>query len=464
MASTNQGRSLKKFCSLLTYIEHRNRELYDTIHDLCLTGIFNTRRGRSVTFLMPDSKSSFHSKIVNAAYGANPDKAVNLIRACVLLVRITSLDEFAKADGGKLPNELKQDLEVDKPGDSEVVLKNGSATIIADGSFRPLYETSRFGVFIIKSGEVGTDNSGTVVRLPPKSKAKTMETFDGAFEISGGMERVMQAHVQSKMMHRKTLVKTMLDSWKASVTARKDVPEWLIAEGTNVFVKAAVSLYSFLQAKRPREFIVMRELLDPNPMCICVILSNFVEDDIYNEWVADTPGEIKYTYAAYEALIATQEQRTTFNVDECLDTSIQLIKKGDMKKYLNLFSDAYAEMYKANGAKMLSYHEGLFIALDLLRASHTGNTTLVKKLCEVFYRHYCLGQSSILTSQVALDSRLLDSSIACKSFAFMQTLYFAPRNNSTKSKSTVLANWQEPPVTLAATRIDPTDIVKKIYA
>ena len=77
--SGNQSRTPKKFCSLLTYIEHNNRDLYDTIQDLCLTSIFNTRRGRSVTFLMPDPKSKFHAKIINAAYGKNPSDAVDLI-------------------------------------------------------------------------------------------------------------------------------------------------------------------------------------------------------------------------------------------------------------------------------------------------------------------------------------------------------------------------------------------------
>ena len=464
MASTNQGRSLKKFCSLLTYIEHRNRELYDAIHDLCLTGIFNTRRGRSVTFLMPDPKSSFHSKIVNAAYGADPDTAANLIRACTLTVHIKSLDDFAKVDGGKLPNELKQQLEVETPGKKEVILKNGDATIIADGSFIPLYETSRFGVFVIKSGEISTDNSGAPDRRPtPRSTSKKMQTFDDAFEISGGMERAMQTHVKSNSINKHALVKAMLNSWKTQIHSKGTAPNWLINDNENIFIKAAVSFCSYIEAKEQNEAHRIFNLLDENPMCICAILCIFVDDALYDRWVNDNPTTPPtFSYAKYSTFL-NNRNGTSFDMAACLKDSIEHIRAGNMDSYADMFINTYSTLYGDNATKMLAYHESLFVLFGLLRAVESGNTSKVDSFIEIYNLHYCVGKQAMLTSKASLANDILNSALACKSFEFMQTTYFVPRNDS-NIKTLDINNWNETSVKLDVTRLNPVPVVKSYFA
>lgn len=466
MESTDQGRSLKKFCSLLTYIEHRNRELYDAIHDLCLTGAFNTRRGRSITFLMPHPKSSFHTKIINSAYGADPDLAANLIRACLLTVHIKTIDEFAKVDGGKLPNELKQELEVEKAGKSEVVLKNGNATIIADGSFAPLYETSRFGVFVIKSGELSTDNSSAPDRnSTPRSKKKKMDDFDNDdFPISGGMEAKMQSYVNANKMNKHALVQTMLNSWKQQLTVKTAMPDWLASDAQNVFTKAAVSFYTFISGRTDSQKYF--DLLDENPVCICAILCIFVDGDIYDQWVNATDAStINYSYSTYLGFVA-KRTRPVYNVTECLDASIKLINAKNLKGFAEQFLAAYKVMYPDGdmAKKMLVYHEALFILFDMLRSINAKHKSKIEAYINIYNTHYCSAKTPMLTNPTG-DAGFNDMAIACKAFEFMQSTYFAPQPPGKETKQpTQLDSWKEPGVKLNNSRYDGTQLVIKYFS
>lgn len=426
--SSDSSRTPKKFCSLLTYIEHKNRDLYDTIQDLCLTSIFNTRRGRSVTFLMPDQKSKFHAKIINAAYGQNPSDAVDLIKACTILLHLKDLDAFSNVNDGKLPNELKQELEIETPGGKQVILKNGNATIIADTSFHPLYDTSRFSVFVIKSGELNTDN----ISVPDKPKSyntktdKKMDTFEGAFEndyVTGGapvtedynnvyktpqvlVGNILEYDIQSKVTKRPSFLKNSSDE--------------------NVFVAMAVSFLEHMNVK-DQDKLKSRyvQLLHPNPMCICTMLCNSVDADDYATWIKNPDTDVKYSYSAYLKFMEMQVKNTE-NLTPFIDKITSHIKTRNVKEIPNDVLSLYSKRFGNDAKSTLAHHESIFLLNSYLRCTISKDYSGAKKYAEIYKLYYCANSDPMIISDTTLDSPLMETAVICKAFEFIRsdTFYY----------------------------------------
>jgi hypothetical protein len=434
--SGNQSRTPKKFCSLLTYIEHNNRDLYDTIQDLCLTSIFNTRRGRSVTFLMPDPKSTFHATIINAAYGKNPSDAVDLIKACTILLHLETLDAFSNVENETLPNELKQGLEIETPGEKQVILKNGNATIIADTSFVPLYTTSRFSVFVITSGEINTDN----ISVPDKPKTyntktdKKMDTFEGAFEndyVSGGAPVTNNTEAYSTPHE---LVREILD-YDIESRQRKRPSFLKNSDDGNVFVAMAVSFLRHMSIKDSdalkSKYI---QLLHPNPMCICTMLCNSVDDNDYKTWV-DTPDDANtsYMYEEYETFLNMQV-KTTENIAGFIDEIANLIKKRSVSNITTNVLGLYAKRFGKDMAKStLTHHESIFLLNSYLRCIASKDYSDAKKYADIYKHYYCAaGSTPMIISDTTLNGPLTETAVICKAFEFIRSDSFYYPNKDTR--------------------------------
>lgn len=166
------SKHVKKYCSILKYLEHQDPALYDIIDQLCLARNFLPRRNTAgVTFLRPDKEML--NEISDAAYGNNPESAVNMIQSLILLDDLDSLSDFgAKKDD--IPTFLMTKLPVDKVTDKAVTLTTGN-TIVADNKFEARKDRDNMSVYIIsgKPIDLSSGPKATMIHTKGGPKPKT---------------------------------------------------------------------------------------------------------------------------------------------------------------------------------------------------------------------------------------------------------------------------------------------------
>lgn len=111
-----------KYCKISVYLEHNAPSLYQNINDLCLFGALNTRRGRGVTFIIPDKKTQ--EVINNATNGKNPEDAVNMIKNLIVPMYLENPNDYMKE---YTPTSNKGTaLDIKSVSSKEVTLSNGT--------------------------------------------------------------------------------------------------------------------------------------------------------------------------------------------------------------------------------------------------------------------------------------------------------------------------------------------------
>ena len=163
------SKKVKKFCRVTKFLEQTNKDLYQALDDLCLFGLFRTR-GRGVTFLYPTDKS-YRKKIIDHAYSNNPEKAVDMIKALVLLDYLPSPTDFNNKKDD-IPNALHKKLEVDSADANGVKLKSGHKLEV-DKSFVPLRAGEPVAVYKISGkGELPLTGAASTMKYNNKSKGE----------------------------------------------------------------------------------------------------------------------------------------------------------------------------------------------------------------------------------------------------------------------------------------------------
>ena len=161
------SKKVKKFCRVTKFLEQTDKDLYQALDDLCLFGLFRTR-GRGVTFLYPTDKS-YRKKIIDHAYSNTPEKAVDMIKALVLLDYLPSPTDF-KNKKDDIPNALHKKLEVDSADANGVKLKSGHKLEV-DKSFAPLRAGEPVAVYKISGkGELSLTGAASTMKYNNKSK------------------------------------------------------------------------------------------------------------------------------------------------------------------------------------------------------------------------------------------------------------------------------------------------------
>lgn len=146
-------KKVKKFCRVTKYLEQIDKALYQALDDLCLFGLFRTR-GRGITFMYPTDKS-YRTKIIDHAYSNNPEKAIEMVRALVLLDFLPKSSMF-KSKQDDIPNALHNKLDVLDANDTEVKLKSGHKLVL-DTSFKTLRDDDNVAVYKLSgNGELPT--------------------------------------------------------------------------------------------------------------------------------------------------------------------------------------------------------------------------------------------------------------------------------------------------------------------
>ena len=154
-------KKLKKFCGLTKFIQQNDKDLYQALDDLCLFGLFRPR-GRGVTFLYPSDKA-YRKKIIDHAYSNNPEKAVDMVRALVLLDYLPAPADF-KNKKDDISNALHKKLEVESADSKEVKLKSGHKLIV-DSSYAHLRDGDPVAVYMLTGkGELPTTGTASVMK------------------------------------------------------------------------------------------------------------------------------------------------------------------------------------------------------------------------------------------------------------------------------------------------------------
>jgi hypothetical protein len=161
------SKKVKKFCRVTKFLEQTDKDLYQALDDLCLFGLFRTR-GRGVTFMYPTDKS-YRKKIIDHAYSNNPEKAVDMIKALVLLDYLPLPADF-KNKKDDIPNALHKKLEVDSADSKEVTLKSGHKLSV-NKSFATLRDGEPVAVYSISGkGELSLTGPASTMKYNNKSK------------------------------------------------------------------------------------------------------------------------------------------------------------------------------------------------------------------------------------------------------------------------------------------------------
>jgi hypothetical protein len=131
-----------QYCKLAKFLQLEATPIYETIDNCCLFGLLSERRGRGVTFLLPDPKTQ---KEIASLVRTDTPKAVSKIKALVLPMYLPSTSEWASPPSA-LTNELKHSISATVDGKS---VKIGKLTATLNTDYRRLHDTSTTAVWNI---------------------------------------------------------------------------------------------------------------------------------------------------------------------------------------------------------------------------------------------------------------------------------------------------------------------------
>lgn len=179
-------RQVKKFCRLTKYLQQTDKSLYQVFDDLCLFSLFSKRGGRGITFLYPAGKS-YRKKIIELAYSNTPEKAVDMIKALVLMDYLPSTSDFeSKKDD--IPNSLRKKLDVES-ADSKVVKLKGGLKLEAEKKYIKLYDNDNTAVYILSgSGFLPTTGTASSMKYTQQSAVSIKGGYTGGNNIKSTLE------------------------------------------------------------------------------------------------------------------------------------------------------------------------------------------------------------------------------------------------------------------------------------
>jgi hypothetical protein len=258
MASSD--RKLAKYCSIKKYLEKENSLLSAVIDDLCLENRLNPKKGAEITFLVPNKELT--KEIVKLAYSTDPEKAQDLISACILNTSAESAAKFPKETSNKLG--LKINLE--KADKDEVVL-TGGLTIKKDNAFKSM-KNRKIDVWHIVKGTPVVEGE----KFDFESKKKTQKKTKGG---SAGVP-------DSTALMRNQMLESIKNSYANELLSRFSGSS--VVGGQSTSQRTVTSLLNRIYANALNEnninspynraFSAIASVLDNDPMVNASILLN----------------------------------------------------------------------------------------------------------------------------------------------------------------------------------------------
>jgi hypothetical protein len=466
MPAHSEEKKPKKFCSLLTYIEHTNRDLYDTIHDLCANGNFSARGGKSITFLMPKPGSAFHNKIINEAYGNDPMKAISMIQSCILTQQFSDADgipDLSKftSSGNECENALFQTLKVNTTGSSnqQVVLENkdnSKVTIIKDNKFLPLYNNARFAVFLIESGEISIKNTPVKNNTPnTQNKSNTIKPKEKMM-IKGGAPTLLS---NTKYNTDKCeFIREILNYDISKRTSNNAPASFLENKTVDTFTAMAISFMTFMKNTYVNRYNELLPFLNVNPMCICTIIVHLVTDIEYKQWTDFKDNNILYEYNNYTAMLPVKNKT---NIDNFLNDIKNCIGNNSKSSIYHKVIELYKKEYKDNAMNVLTHHESLLVA-DLYLKS-VNDIDSAKSYMKIYLSHYCVGNAQpVLINKLTFEG-LINQSVLCKAYEFIFSDIFIGGSSHDNRQNIDIDNTTPINMLNGIVYIDFSTSIKKIF-
>lgn len=266
---------LKQYCAILKYIRDKDIDLYTAIDDNCLNGIFRPKRTKGVTFLFPADKK-YRQEIIDATYGSEQDKAVNMLKALVIEDYMPTPSEFVtkKKD---IPNALRQKVEVKSVTGNVVTLENG-LTLKIDTEFIPVKSRENMAVYIL-------EGSG---RMPLNGAPASYAFAASRKRVKGGRSMSDEPFETKRCTYAKTLENTLIEGISSNTIVNRDpyleamcsflVWADLSSEYRNVY-KAIIPYLDWMPAA---SFYI---ILEPH-----MFNASLVPEDMIERWLHETRG------------------------------------------------------------------------------------------------------------------------------------------------------------------------------
>ena len=167
-------RKLQKYCSIYKFLEVYDKELHAAIESLCMQPLFSSKGRRGgITFLYPGD-DKYKDKIIDDAYGPNPENAKQMLESLVLKDFLPTPSDFAtKRDD--IPNALNQKIQFVSADKDSVKLKGkaGDAiTLTVEKSFVPFESSPNMAVYILKGGMIPLDGELSTNKYKQKFNKK----------------------------------------------------------------------------------------------------------------------------------------------------------------------------------------------------------------------------------------------------------------------------------------------------
>ena len=285
------SRKLKKFCRLTQYLEQVDKDLYQAFDDLCLFGLFRVR-GNGVTFLYPTNKA-YRKKIIDHTYSNNPEKAIDMVKALVLLDYIPRPSEFKSKT---VVNSLHLPVAVSKADTKEVELKSGHTLTVAK-DFATLRADDPVAVYHMSgTGELPMTGEKVKVSFDKKMK-KGGFNIDEKTTSEEIMKKVEEIYLdgfsrKSENKHIYTAIVSLIFNWASTSDGAADKEHILSKTGAH----PRATFYSLMKDDaRDYKCIInkigLNEILECDKVQECKIIDHHYS---YYTNLKKLTGDVKY--------------------------------------------------------------------------------------------------------------------------------------------------------------------------
>ena len=124
----------KKFARISDYLETHHKKVYDLLDNAGLLSSLNPRKGRGLTFVIPDA--TLTEQIRKLLNSDDAEKATDIISSLILLGHYSDTEDFA-AESDDVPTMLGTRLDIKEIKNDRVILGNG-AELTLDKKYTPM--------------------------------------------------------------------------------------------------------------------------------------------------------------------------------------------------------------------------------------------------------------------------------------------------------------------------------------
>jgi hypothetical protein len=236
-------RKPQKFCHIMGWVKAHDPELADAISDLCMGGQLSSRFG-GATLLYPPAK--IRKEIVDGAYSAEPEAAIDLIRAHIIPMCLKSAADFT---GQTIGSKLEIEIGVESATAATVKL-TGGAQLKPAKDFKPL-RNDKIAVWLVDSGTIPTEGKAFEYRRRKGGGAASTPDAPAGWQGRQKLAAQCEAEFKSNMSQQ-------------ALAARVDLP----------YLKRVTSLMQYLAA-HPEchgDLVKAVSTIDRNPVSTFYIL------------------------------------------------------------------------------------------------------------------------------------------------------------------------------------------------